>query len=70
MIGAFGFRLEDPLSAQAHTPSRPSGASKEQRRKNKGGTGTGRNPPADCANVAAHRHAKTLVAGHKGREKW
>jgi len=68
-IGALGFRSK-PLSAQARTPSRPSGASKEQGAKNEGGTGTGGKPPADRANFAAHRHAKTLVAGHNGREKW
>src|SRR5215470_9682196 len=59
-----------PLSAQAHAPSRPSGASKEQRQNNKGGAGTGGSPPVDRANFAAHRHAKTLVVDLEGRENW
>ena len=58
----FGFRSRKPLSAQAHTPSRPSGASKEQGAKNEGGSEAGGTRPADRANFAAYRHAKTLSA--------
>jgi hypothetical protein len=64
-LGApFGFRLLDPLSAQAHGPGRPSGADKEQNPKQEGSIRPGRcSPPSDRADIAPHRHAVTLVAG-------
>ena len=56
-----------PLSAQARTPSRPSGAPKEQDPKHKGGIRPGRcSPPSDRADIAPHRHAVTLVTGTPG----
>jgi hypothetical protein len=49
----------NPLSAQAHMPSRPSGAGKEkQTTKNEGGSGRDRGPPGERANLQARRHAK------------
>ena len=48
----------DPPSAQAHMPSRPSGADKEKERaQNEGnrGAGVSRRPP-DRANIPARRH--------------
>ena len=50
-----------PLSAQARAPSRPSGASKQQDREHRGGTGLRRRAPGDRANFAADRHAVTLT---------
>ncbi len=63
---------QDPLSAQARTPSRPSGAGKEQVRENacEGGVGPGKCPPNHRATMAAHRHAVTLVAEPETRGKW
>ncbi len=53
-----------PLSAQARTPGRPSGADKEQDPKHKGSIRPGRcSPPSDRADMAPHRHAVILVAG-------
>jgi hypothetical protein len=70
-LGALGLRPEKPLSAQAQTPRRPSGAGKEQDFQNKGGVGRGHlGPPTDRATIAAHRHAETLIAGRQGRKKW
>jgi len=61
----------DPPSAQAHVPSRPSGADKEKERaQNEGGCRTGvSRRPLDRANIVAHRHGlKTLDFDRYRRE--
>src|SRR5262249_12228845 len=55
------FRSGTPGVPGRRAPSRPSGANKEQRGRNEGGGGAHHCPPADRANVAAHRHAKPSV---------
>jgi hypothetical protein len=55
----FGFRsFGRPLSAQAQTPSRPSGGDKEQKRaENEGSAGMSlAGSPVDRAKIAANRH--------------
>src|SRR6266404_5493126 len=56
--GARGVRLEDPLSAQARAPDRPSGADKEKEAaENEGDIGPARcGRPSDRAMMAARRH--------------
>ena len=47
----------EPLSAQAQTPLRPSGADKEQEPSQKGSAGAGRlGPPVSRAENASRRH--------------
>ena len=61
-----------PLSAQAQTPSRPSGDAKEQEpSENEGSAGRGRfGPPGRCAEIAtARRHCYTLVTAQRSRIK-
>ena len=62
--GRSGFPgLSLPLSAQAQTPSRPSGGDKEQKpAKNEGGARPGRSGrPVDRANLVAFRHHQPSV---------
>src|SRR5580692_6003658 len=65
--------LNRPLSAQAQTPSRPSGGAKEQEpAENEGSTGPGRTgPPGHRAEkVAARRHLpNALVTAPRSRIK-
>jgi hypothetical protein len=65
--GAEGFcRLTQPLSAQAQTPSRPSGADKKQQPEKPGGQGRsghragGFCPDPNSRHIAANQHAKPL----------
>ena len=62
--GRAGFPgLSLPLSAQARTPSRPSGGDKEQKpAQNEGGAQPGRSGrPVDRANLVAFRHHQPSV---------
>src|ERR1700682_6297121 len=61
--------LAQPLSAQAHTPRRPSGADKKQPAKKQGGQGRSRNRfgtggnrrfPVNSVHLAANQHCQTL----------
>ncbi len=57
--GRYGVDPKSPLSAQAQTPSRPSGAGKEQQTtKNQGSSGPSRSgSPFDRIDIIANRHA-------------
>jgi len=66
-----GFRGSvDPLSAQARTPSRPSGDAKEQEpAENEGGAGPSLvGSPGDRAEIAARLHHFALVWSSKVAE--
>jgi hypothetical protein len=53
----WGAHSVDPPSAQAHMPSRPSGADKEKERaQNEGSRGFGLRRPLDRADILARRH--------------
>src|SRR5580700_6315568 len=70
--GARGFRgFGHPLSAQAQTPSRPSGGAKQQEpAENEGGAGRGlQGLPGHRAEIAARRHCQTLVTVQRSRIK-
>jgi len=57
LLNALWLRPSLPLSAQAQTPSRPSGVGKEQQpAENQGSAGPGLSPPGHRAKIAARRH--------------
>ena len=57
LLGRSWVSDRDPLSAQAQTPSRPSGEGKEQEpAENEGAAGGGLGPPGHRADIAARRH--------------
>src|SRR5262249_59269961 len=59
--GFLGCGWGTPGGPRGGARGRPAGANKEQRGRNEGGGGAAPCPPADRANVAAHRHAKPSV---------
>src|SRR5271167_3313806 len=69
LVGSGGFN--GPLSAQAQTPSRPSGGAKQQEpAENEGSTGRGLHGlPGHRAEIAARRHCQTLVTVQRSRIK-
>ena len=68
LAGARG--LANPLSAQAHAPSRPSGADKQEV-ENKGESRPGLiGPRSDRADIAANRHVCPRLAPSQGRAEW
>ena len=68
-MGSGGF--SGPLSAEAQTPSRPSGGAKQQEpAENEGGAGRGvHSLPGHRAEIAARRHCQTLVTVQRSRIK-
>src|SRR5262249_4608105 len=65
-----GFLVVLPLSAQAQTPSRPSGDGKQQEpAENEGGAGPGLRPPGDRAKIAARENHFRPRHQHKVAEQ-